>query len=100
MPAKTSASTIKKATGTKKTKKTKSTAAKVGRPPKHKELLFSLDIGTRSVIGIVAEKKDAQLKILATHRQEHTTRAMTGRKDKYRNLSSKEDVSSSTIAVA
>ncbi|MGL5271001.1 MAG: cell division protein FtsA [Selenomonadaceae bacterium] len=76
MPAKTAASTIKKATGTKKTKKTKSTAAKVGRPPKHKELLFSLDIGTRSVIGIVAEKKDEQLKILATHRQEHTTRAM------------------------
>jgi cell division protein FtsA len=41
-----------------------------------KERLFALDIGTRSVIGIVAEKEAAGLKIVATERQEHTTRAM------------------------
>ena len=42
-----------------------------------KEKLFALDIGTRSVIGIVAEKNSAgQLEIIATHREEHKTRAM------------------------
>lgn len=39
-------------------------------------LLFALDIGTRSVIGIVAEKIGGQLKIIATERREHNTRAM------------------------
>ena len=41
-----------------------------------KERIFALDIGTRSVIGIVAEKEAAGLKIVATERQEHKTRAM------------------------
>lgn len=42
-----------------------------------KEKLFALDIGTRSVIGIVAElENNGQLKIIATHREEHQTRAM------------------------
>lgn len=41
-----------------------------------KELLFSLDIGTRSVIGIVAEKKGDALHIIATERSDHNTRAM------------------------
>ena len=42
-----------------------------------KEKIFALDIGTRSVIGIVAEQDDdGQLKIIATHRLEHTSRAM------------------------
>jgi cell division protein FtsA len=45
-------------------------------PQKHKDLLFALDIGTRSVIGIVAEPTDKGLKIIATERQEHKTRAM------------------------
>lgn len=40
------------------------------------KLLFSLDIGTRSVIGIVAEQADDKLKIIATERKEHNTRAM------------------------
>ena len=38
--------------------------------------IFSLDIGTRSVIGIVAEQTPEGLKIIATERQEHKTRAM------------------------
>ena len=39
--------------------------------------LFALDIGTRSVIGIVAERdENGQMKIIATERQEHKTRAM------------------------
>lgn len=41
------------------------------------EPIFALDIGTRSVIGIVAEKMDAHaMRILATVRREHKTRAM------------------------
>ena len=42
-----------------------------------KEKIFALDIGTRSVIGIVAEvENNGQLKVIATHREEHKTRAM------------------------
>lgn len=42
-----------------------------------REKVFALDIGTRSVIGIVAEKDDdGQMKVIATHRLEHTSRAM------------------------
>lgn len=40
------------------------------------KLLFSLDIGTRSVIGIVAEQLEHTIKIIATERKEHNTRAM------------------------
>ena len=40
------------------------------------ERIFALDIGTRSVIGIVAEQTPEGLKIIATERQEHKTRAM------------------------
>lgn len=42
------------------------------------ERIFSLDIGTRSVIGIVAEHRDEddKLHIIATDRLEHQTRAM------------------------
>ncbi|MBR2216064.1 MAG: rod shape-determining protein [Selenomonadaceae bacterium] len=41
------------------------------------DLIFALDIGTRSVIGIVAEMQpDGEMKIIATERQEHKTRAM------------------------
>lgn len=43
---------------------------------RRKERIFALDIGTRSVIGIVAEKEAEGLKIIATERQEHKTRAM------------------------
>jgi cell division protein FtsA len=41
-----------------------------------KNLLFALDIGTRSVVGLVGEKVDNQIQIIASHRQEHRTRAM------------------------
>ncbi len=42
-----------------------------------REKIFALDIGTRSVIGIVAvQDNDGQMKIIATHRLEHTSRAM------------------------
>ena len=44
---------------------------------KAREKIFALDIGTRSVIGIVAETDDdGNLKVIATHRREHTSRAM------------------------
>ena len=39
----------------------------------NKNLLFSLDIGTRSVIGIVAEKIGKDIKIIAAERKEHNT---------------------------
>lgn len=41
-----------------------------------KDLLFALDIGTRSVVGLVGEKVDNNIQIIASHRQEHRTRAM------------------------
>ena len=42
-----------------------------------REKVFSLDIGTRSVIGIVALRdKKGNLEVIATTREEHTTRAM------------------------
>ena len=64
----------RKTTGTKKTT-TKAKTAKKAAPKK--EHLFALDIGTRSVIGIVAEQEpDGTLKILDTTRREHKTRAM------------------------
>ncbi|BEU88574.1 hypothetical protein TAMA11512_20380 [Selenomonas sp. TAMA-11512] len=48
-----------------------------GRIKLHGEPVFALDIGTRSVIGIVAEKTDSHMmRILATVRREHKTRAM------------------------
>ena len=41
-----------------------------------KKLLFALDIGTRSIVGLIGEKTPDAIKILAADRQEHTTRAM------------------------
>ena len=41
-----------------------------------KEILFALDIGTRSVVGIVGEKTGNKINIIAVDRQEHQTRAM------------------------
>ncbi len=97
-------STAAKATGKTKTKSTEAKAPKAakvtkparrGRPPKNaasakktesdkeikerkerKERIFALDIGTRSVIGIVAEREANGLHIVASERQEHKTRAM------------------------
>ncbi|MBP2655216.1 MAG: ftsA 1 [Firmicutes bacterium] len=41
-----------------------------------RNLLFALDIGTRSVVGLVGEKTSNTIKVLAMERQEHHTRAM------------------------
>lgn len=43
---------------------------------KLKETLFALDIGTRSVVGIVLEKADESYKIIDILSQEHSERAM------------------------
>ncbi|MBQ3336304.1 MAG: pilus assembly protein PilM [Selenomonadaceae bacterium] len=57
--------------------KPKRTRKKIDYKTDGKEKIFALDIGTRSVIGIVAEQDDdGQMKIIATHRLEHTSRAM------------------------
>ncbi|KEO85046.1 cell division protein FtsA [Tumebacillus flagellatus] len=41
------------------------------------DLIFALDIGTRSVVGLVADHlQDGKLQVVATEVQEHTTRAM------------------------
>ena len=70
-PRKTAGTATKKRTTRRKTTKTART------PRVHHDYIFALDIGTRSVIGIVAEKgKDDRLHIVATERQEHKTRAM------------------------
>lgn len=41
-----------------------------------KKLLFALDIGTRSVVGLVGEQNGNTIRLLAAERQEHHTRAM------------------------
>lgn len=41
-----------------------------------KKLLFALDIGTRSVVGLVGEQTETSIRLLATERHEHHTRAM------------------------
>lgn len=41
-----------------------------------KKLLFALDIGTRSVVGLVGEQTETAIRLLATERHEHHTRAM------------------------
>lgn len=41
-----------------------------------KQLLFALDIGTRSVVGLVGEKTENSIRIVAVERKEHHTRAM------------------------
>ena len=41
-----------------------------------KKLLFALDIGTRSIVGLIGEKTEAGILVLAGVRHEHTTRAM------------------------
>lgn len=41
-----------------------------------KNLLFALDIGTRSVVGLIGEKTENGIQIIAYERREHHTRAM------------------------
>ena len=74
-----------KRTRTKKTPVTKTATPQIETPKVNeldyrnngKEKIFALDIGTRSVIGIVAElESNGKLNIIATHREEHKTRAM------------------------
>lgn len=40
------------------------------------QLLFALDIGTRSVVGLVGELHNGKIKLIASDREEHHTRAM------------------------
>ena len=71
--------TTKQAASKSKTSKTAKAAGKEPAAAKGTgDRIFSLDIGTRSVIGIVAEyhEDDEQLHVVATDRLEHTTRAM------------------------
>lgn len=41
-----------------------------------KKLLFALDIGTRSVVGLVGEQQSTGIRLVASERLEHHTRAM------------------------
>ena len=41
-----------------------------------KKLLFALDIGTRSVVGLVGEHRPEEIRVIASQRLEHHTRAM------------------------
>ena len=40
------------------------------------QYLFALDIGTRSVVGLIGEQVDQEIRIIAYERQEHHTRSM------------------------
>ncbi len=48
----------------------------MARVKKEHELVFGLDIGTRSVIGIVGYRDGARFRVLAQYSKEHETRAM------------------------
>ena len=73
-PAKT-AKTAEKVSSPRKSRLNKTAAQE--KPVDKREKIFALDIGTRSVIGIVAvREEDDTLTIVATHREEHKTRAM------------------------
>ena len=43
---------------------------------KNNDLVFALDIGTRSIVGVVGEPCDGKLKVLAVESAEHGTRTM------------------------
>ena len=58
-------------TGKKTQKKRKPPAKKV-----QGELVFALDIGTRSIIGIVGKVEDDLFKVLAIESEEHSKRSM------------------------
>ena len=74
---KRAAKTTKTAKKTTKRKTTKKKTASAAEKKPRKERIFALDIGTRSVIGIVAEQEsDGSLTLLDTEREEHKTRAM------------------------
>lgn len=42
----------------------------------NKKLLFALDIGTRSVVGLIGEKTESSVRLLGSERIEHHSRAM------------------------
>lgn len=78
-PAAAKSRTTKTKAAAKSKKTTRTRTAKTPKPQKIKingETIFALDIGTRSVIGIVAEKNGDDIRIVATDRMEHKTRAM------------------------
>ena len=62
---------------TKKPAKKSAKASDTRKTASQKEHIFALDIGTRSVIGIVADQEaDGSMTVLQTTRREHKTRAM------------------------
>ena len=62
---------------TKKPAKKPAKASDTRKTASQKEHIFALDIGTRSVIGIVADQEaDGSMTVLQTTRREHKTRAM------------------------
>ena len=46
------------------------------RKPQESEMIFALDIGTRSIIGIVGKVVDERFQVLAIEKEEHGKRAM------------------------
>lgn len=64
-------------TQTGKVPKTKTAPAKPPRvKPQGTDLVFALDIGTRSIIGLVGQVEDDRLHVLAIEKEEHSKRAM------------------------
>lgn len=75
-PATTKKATTARKTTTRTTAKKAPAPAEPAAPTGEKERIFALDIGTRSVIGIVAEIDGDTMHVIATDRMEHKTRAM------------------------
>ena len=46
------------------------------RKPQGNDLIFALDIGTRSVVGVVGKAVEDRFKVLAVEAEEHKKRAM------------------------
>lgn len=44
--------------------------------PQPEDTIFALDIGTRSIIGMVGTVSDGKINIIAIEKEEHTERAM------------------------
>ncbi len=76
-PDEQNAAGAKKSAPKKTAKKPAAKTASAHKSAPQKEHIFALDIGTRSVIGIVADQEaDGSMTVLQTTRREHKTRAM------------------------
>ncbi|MDR0947686.1 MAG: rod shape-determining protein [Ruminococcus sp.] len=81
VPEKTAAQTVTKKNSPKTADKKKSSASKTSQKVRKlieqtDDIIFALDIGTRTVVGILGQIKDGIFNVLASHSEPHPVRAM------------------------